>query len=116
MAGLATRMLELGHGGAGVARGVCGASGGWRHEVGLIKVSGILNPTNMLHVAHPDVLSDLASPNGVSNEGDDVSENYEGVGSARKHERERFRDSRAIQMRKANAAIAWVAPQTVAER
>lgn len=55
------------------ARWVGGNVGVRRGEVGLFEVGGSLQPTDLLHVGHPDVVSSLAGPDGKANEGDDVS-------------------------------------------
>jgi hypothetical protein len=98
------------------ARGVRGNAGLRRHEVGLFEIGGTIDPTDMLHISQPDVLSGLGGPDGVGNEGDDISKHYRNSKSARQTQSCRLLDSRIIQMRKLKAAIAWVAPQTAAHR
>jgi hypothetical protein len=55
-------------------RGVC--AGGMTHQVGLIEVGGFLDPTDVLYISQPDVLSGLVSPDSEGNEGDHVSQEH----------------------------------------
>lgn len=89
LARVASSVVILRHGrnGAGhiarvSVRGVC-ARGMRSHEVRFIEVGGSLNPTDVLHVGQPEVLSGLRSPDSEANESDHISENYKGFKSAR---------------------------------
>jgi len=98
--------------------GICtGGNGGVRGvDVVLFVADGSLDPLDILHVGHPDVVSGLAGPYGSRQEGTNISENYKGSGSARPTQSHRLWNVRITQFKKPNAAIAWVAAQTATDR
>lgn len=94
---MAASVIVLGHGCNGATNvtrvtigGVCGNAGLGRHQVGLFEVARSLDPTDMLHVSQPDVLSGLASLDGVTNKGDNISKDYRNLESARQTHSHRF--------------------------
>jgi len=96
------------------ARGVGDNGGVGRVDVVLFVVGRSRDPLKLLHIDQPDVAASLTGSGGGHNECDNIRENCEGSKSVRPTQPRQMLCLRIIQLKKPNAAIAWVAPQTTA--